>query len=190
MNPTSVSLLDRLRQAPPGDADWRRLHDLYFPLICSWLLRVPGIGDEADDQAQEVLVVLVRELPFFERRRDGSFRAWLRQITLNRLRAFQRTRRQRPFAGGDEIAQLLAQLHDPTSDLSRQWDSDHDQHVFQKLLALVQADFEPVTWQAFTDFGVNGQPARAWPKSWAFPKAPSCKPSSVFSSVCVKRREN
>src|SRR5713101_7846680 len=90
--PTSLSLLNRLRQAAPNPADWRRLHEIYRPLIRSWMRRVPGVADEADDLAQEVLVVLFRELASFERRRDGSFRAWLRQITLNRIRAFHKAR--------------------------------------------------------------------------------------------------
>jgi RNA polymerase sigma-70 factor (ECF subfamily) len=160
MAPTSTSLLDRLRTAGPDASEWRRLNEIYSPLIRSCLRHVPGLGDEADDLAQEVLVVLVRELPSFERRRDGSFRAWLRQIILNRIRAFKRTRRKRPLAGaGEAIDRLLAQLADPTSDLTRQWDRDHDQHVFGKLLALVQPDFEATTWEAFTRFALEGCPA-------------------------------
>jgi RNA polymerase sigma-70 factor (ECF subfamily) len=61
--------------------------------------------------------------------------------------------------GGPETDQLLNQLADPTSELSRQWDQDHDRHVFQKLLAIVERDFEPGTWQAFTRFAVEGRPA-------------------------------
>jgi RNA polymerase sigma-70 factor (ECF subfamily) len=162
MNTTSSSLLERLKRAGPRDADWRRLQDIYLPLIRSWLARVPGLRDEADDLAQEVLVVLFRELPSFERRRHGSFRAWLRQITVNRIRAFVRDRRKQPLAGlGAEAGQLLAQLEDPASDLARQWDRDHDRHLFQKLLAVVQPDFAPATWQAFLRFGLEGRPAAA-----------------------------
>src|SRR5262245_30412817 len=100
MGPTSLSLLDRLRQAAPDAPDWRRLQEVYLPLIRSWLCRVPGVRDEADDLAQEVFVVLVRELPVFKRRRDGAFRAWLRQITFNRVRAFQKAWHRRGRAGG------------------------------------------------------------------------------------------
>jgi RNA polymerase sigma-70 factor (ECF subfamily) len=157
---TSSSLLERLRDAPPDAADWTRLHDIYSPLIRSWLRRVPGLGDEADDLAQEVLTAVVRELPAFERRRDGAFRAWLRQITLNRIRAFHKARRMRPLAGaGEALDRLLAQLEDPASNPARHWDRDHDKHVLQGLLALVQADFEPATWQAFTRFTLQGLPA-------------------------------
>jgi RNA polymerase sigma-70 factor, ECF subfamily len=158
VSPTSLSLLARLRAAGPDDPEWRRFQELYLPLVRAWLRRVPGIGDEADDLAQEVLVVLVRQLPSFERRRDGSFRAWLRQITLNRIRSFQKARRKRPD-GGDEADRLLAQLADPASEPARQWDRDHDQHVFGKLLTLVKPDFEPRTWEAFTHFALDGRTA-------------------------------
>ena len=72
---------------------------------------------------------------------------------------FCKSRRKQPIAGGSESDRLLSHLEDPNSDLSRQWDQDHDQHVFQKLLALVQADFDLKTWQAFTRFALDGQPA-------------------------------
>jgi RNA polymerase sigma-70 factor (ECF subfamily) len=157
MNTTSQSLLDRLKRAGPEDADWRRLHDVYLPLIRLWLSGVPGLGAEADDLAQDVLIVLLRELPSFERRRHGSFRAWLRQVVVNRLRACWNSRRRRPAAGlGEDGERVLAQLEDPNSDLSREWDQEHDRHVLQRLLAVVQPDFEPRTWQAFTRFALDG----------------------------------
>src|SRR5437879_712678 len=148
MSVTSASLLDRLQLAQPDPRDWQRLQDLYLPLIHHWLSRVPDLRDEGDDLVQEVFVVLVQELPSFVRQRDGSFRAWLRQITVNRIRAFWKGRRL--HALGQEADQLLAQLVDSTSDLARQWDREHDEHVVRKLLAIVQPDFEPRTWQAFT----------------------------------------
>lgn len=160
MSLTPLSLLERLKRAKPDASDWQRLQEIYPPLIRSWLARVPGLGDEADDLTQEVLVVLFRELPKFERRRDGAFRAWIRQITVNRIRAFRKARHRQPLAGlGPEADQLVALLADPNSDLARQWDRDHDKHVFQKLLALVQGDFEPSTWTAFMRFAVENAPA-------------------------------
>jgi RNA polymerase sigma-70 factor (ECF subfamily) len=162
MIPTSLSLLERLRQAGSGHPDWQRLDDLYRPLIRSWLNRVPGLGDEADDLTQEVLLILFRELPLFEWRRDGSFRAWLRQITINRIRRCldKRRRRPQPASGpADEADTFLSRLEDPSGDLSQQWDEDHDQHIFGKLLALVRWDFSAMTWEAFTRFALHGEPA-------------------------------
>jgi RNA polymerase sigma-70 factor (ECF subfamily) len=160
MNTTSFSLLERLKRAPPDAPDWRRLEAIYRPLIHAWLSRIPGLRDEADDLTQEVLLVVLRELPSFVRQRDGAFRAWLRQVTVNRIRAFCKARQKRPRAGvSDEVDALLAQLADGQSDQSRQWERDHDRHVLQKLLALVRPDFEPNTWQAFTRFALDGLPA-------------------------------
>lgn len=160
MNSTSLSLLDRLKRAGPDSVEWHKFQDIYLPLIRGWLARVADLRDEAADLSQEVLLTLFRELPAFERRRHGSFRAWLRQITLNRIWTFQKTRRKMANAEtGPAADQLLAQLADPNSDLSRQWDKEHDRHVILKLLALVKGDFEPNTWHAFTRFALEGRSA-------------------------------
>lgn len=157
---TSVSLLDRLKRAEPAATDWGRLQEIYLPLIGRWLARVPGLGAEADDLAQEVFVVVVREIPRFERQRVGSFRAWLRQVTVNRARTHRRRRRRAP-AGLDPADGFLDRLADPRDVLSQEWDLDHDRHVFQKLQAVVRPDFNDTTWEAFVRFGVGGQPAAA-----------------------------
>jgi RNA polymerase sigma-70 factor (ECF subfamily) len=157
--PTSVSLLDRLKVARPDASDWHRLQGIYLPLIRRWLGRVPGLGDEADDLAQEVFIVVVRELPRFERRREGSFRAWLRKVTVNKTRSHWRRRRRMPAAGLDPAAGFLDRLEAPNGDLAREWDRDHDRHVFERLLAIVQPDFQPITWDAFRRFALDGLPA-------------------------------
>ncbi len=157
---TSVSLLDRLKRAEPAATDWGRLQEIYLPLIARWLARVPGLGAEADDLAQEVFVVVVGEIPRFERQRQGSFRAWLRQVTVNRARTHRRRRRRAP-AGLDRGDDFLDRLADPNDKLSHEWDLDHDRYVFQKLQTIVRPDFNDTTWQAFERFGVGGQTAAA-----------------------------
>jgi len=158
VNPTSLSLLDRLKAARPDASDWNRLQEIYLPLIERWLGRVPGLGDESADLAQEVLVVVFREVPRFDRQREGSFRAWLRQVTVNKIRNFRRKRHRRPAVGLDPADRFLERLSDPNDDLSREWARDHDKHVVEKLLAVVQRDFAPATWEAFQQFGVEGVP--------------------------------
>ena len=96
------------------------------------------------------MTVLVRELPGFRRRRTGSFRRWLRTITVHRLQAYQRSRRHRPRAlAAAPEACPLAQLADPASDLSRLWDQEHDEHVVRRLLELIETEFAPNTQRAF-----------------------------------------
>jgi RNA polymerase sigma-70 factor, ECF subfamily len=159
---TSASLLERLRTAP-DEAAWRRLDDLYRPLIRRWLLRDPFLRQEADDIVQEVMSVLVRELPSFRRRRNGSFRRWLRTITAHRLAAFYRSHKIRPVALGCPLEESpLAQLADPNSELSRQWDREHNRYVLNRLMELIAPLFEPATLAAFRRIALDGiAPARA-----------------------------
>jgi len=152
MEETSSSLLDRLRHRPDQDS-WQRLDDIYRPLIRSWVRRDPTLNSEADDLVQDVMAVLVRELPHFQRQRTGSFRRWLREITAHRVQAFWRARHHRPQAAKESV---LLQLADPHSDLSRQWDEEHDRHVVQRLLDQIEHDFTPPTWQAFRRVVLDG----------------------------------
>ena len=57
MPETSISLLERLSDRADRDA-WRRLVDLYSPLIAEWLRRYGVPPSEVDDLVQEVLGVL------------------------------------------------------------------------------------------------------------------------------------
>lgn len=160
---TSVNLLRRLRHEPDDEA-WRRLVELYTPFIHGWLRPHFLSAAETDDLTQEVLAVVVRELPRFEHNgRSGAFRHWLRTTTAHRLRDYWRSRRYRPQATGDsEFQKQLEELEDPSSDLSRQWDQEHDRHVVASLLERLRPAFEPLTWQAFRAVMLDGEsPAAA-----------------------------
>ncbi len=156
MSATSLSLLERLRRKP-NQADWERLYSVYRPLVRAWLDRVPGLRDEAEDVAQDVMIVLVREIPGFERQREGSFRAWLRRITANRVREFWRQRARQPRS--PETESFLSRLEDPASDLAGEWDREHDRHVFHRLEEIIRGDFEEMTWLAYRRFAVEGKAA-------------------------------
>jgi RNA polymerase sigma-70 factor (ECF subfamily) len=152
-------LLERLRVARPSALDWERLQEIYLPLIRRWLGRVPGLGDETGDLSQEVFLVVVRELPRFQRRREGSFRAWLRKVTVNKLRTHLRQRNRRPVSRPDLTDEFLDRLEAPNGDLAQEWDKEHNRYLFEKLLDIVRPDFDPTTWKAFRRFALDGLPA-------------------------------
>jgi RNA polymerase sigma-70 factor (ECF subfamily) len=157
---TQVSLLLRAQQGE--QSAWRRLVDLYQPLIRACLLREQVRPQEAEDLTQDVLAVLVKELPGFEHAgRPGSFRAWLRTVTVNRARLYWRAGSGREeAAGGSDALVRLEALADPDSPLSRLWDEEHDAHVLRRLLSLMEQEFEPATLRAFrrlTFDGASGQ---------------------------------
>jgi RNA polymerase sigma-70 factor (ECF subfamily) len=143
---TSVSLLERLAGAPTDD-DWRRLLDLYQPLLRAWMARAGVAATDADDLIQEVLLVVFREVGGFERRGPGAFRAWLGAILANRVRDYFRARQSRPTATGDsDFLRRLNELESPDSALSRLWDREHDEHVAAALMRRVRDDFSEPTW--------------------------------------------
>jgi RNA polymerase sigma-70 factor (ECF subfamily) len=146
---TSPSLLERLRTTDDQTA-WRRLDDLYRPLIFRWVSHDPTLREEAEDVVQNVMAVVLRDLPGFQRRRTGSFRRWLRTITAHRLAAHYRSRKNRPLALAAPLEEgPLAQLADAHSELSRAWDEEHDRHVLRRLMELIAPQFEPTTLAAF-----------------------------------------
>ena len=156
---TSVSLLERLTGAPTDD-DWRRLHDLYQPLLRAWMTRAGVPASDVDDLVQDVLSVVVRRIAGFEWRGQGAFRAWLRTILAHQLRDYFRGQKNRPIAtGGSDFQSWLDELESHDSALSRLLDREHDEHVVASLLRTVQGDFAPVTWQAFRRHVLEGEPA-------------------------------
>src|ERR1700682_1570813 len=90
MNSTSATLLHRLcgRDDNPAGAHFVTL---YPPLIRGWLGRTLPQSADVDDLAQQVFSVVLEKIPAFEHNgRPGAFRAWLRGISVNRLRMFWR----------------------------------------------------------------------------------------------------
>ncbi len=114
MSETSATLLQRLNDRTDSVA-WRRLVDLYTPLIGSWLRRQGVSAEDAEDLSQEVLGIVVREVSRFRHNgRAGAFRTWLRTITANCLRQAWRSRRLGLRATSPpDFDGVLDQLEDP-----------------------------------------------------------------------------
>jgi RNA polymerase sigma-70 factor (ECF subfamily) len=141
---TPLSLLDRLLSHDDAEA-WKQFSGLYEPLIRRWVGRLVSRPDSVDDITQEVLKALVEGLPRFRHnRRKGAFRAWLRSITIHRVRRYWRGKRP-------TVKQLsdARDLEDPRSALSGLWDEEHDRHVVRSLLEKVRPEFDDRTWEIF-----------------------------------------
>jgi RNA polymerase sigma-70 factor (ECF subfamily) len=153
---TSATLLQRLRDR--SDSAWQQLCQIYEPLIRRWLRRDAHLGPEEDDLVQEVLLAVFRSIGNFSRAHSGAFHAWLRKITINCLNGHWRKQGRRPAVrGGEEGTSQLTLLEDPASELSRQWDREHHQHLMRCLLDLVRPEVEPSTWEAFWSVEMEGE---------------------------------
>ena len=157
---TSVSLLDRLKEARPDASDWDRLQGIYLPLINRWLGRVPGLGVEADDLTQEVFLVVTREISAFQRQREGSFRAWLRQVTVNKVRSHRKKRYRRPTVGtGRRRTGSSTVWPTPTATLPENGTWTTIVTSFRNCSRSSSLTSARRHWEAFRRFAVDGQPA-------------------------------
>lgn len=157
MTNTPHSLLERLCRQP-DEKSWKRLVDLYTPLLSRWLRQAGVEGSDADDLLQEVFVAVVREMPFFQHnQRRGAFRCWLRAILVNRLRDYWNAkRRTAAFVHPTGDVPALEALEDPASQLNQLWDREHDAFLARRVLQLIENDFTSSTWQAFRRVVLDG----------------------------------
>jgi RNA polymerase sigma-70 factor, ECF subfamily len=153
MHTTPISLLERLRQ-PGADDAWARFVRLYTPLLMHWARRA-GLRDaEAADLVQDVFTLLVGKLPQFRYDETGSFRGWLRTVTLNKWR--QNARRASLPLENHSNGLDGAACPDP---LEAYWDGEYRQQLVGQALRLMQAEFQPATWKACWEHVVSGKSA-------------------------------
>jgi RNA polymerase sigma-70 factor (ECF subfamily) len=156
MDETRQSLVRRAQNGE--DTAWKVLTDLYRPLIIGWLNSQGVPPCDLDDLSQDILLTVVKHLPTFQHSgHRGAFRTWLRTIARSRSTDYWRTLDAGAQApGGSGAAAALQQIEDPSSDLNRQWDEEHDRYVLDCLLDLVEEEFEPITLQAFRRLALDG----------------------------------
>jgi RNA polymerase sigma-70 factor (ECF subfamily) len=151
---TPLTLLERLRRNDDPDG-WGRFVDLYSPLLFEWSRRNGVPESDAADLVQNVLVLLIKRIPQFERRPGGSFRGWLFTILRNCWRDQCRSQARQPaIAMGvspDEQAGT-----DPIADLT---EVEYRNYLFRRTLRVIQTDFPEPTWRAFWLHVVEGRPA-------------------------------
>ena len=155
MNTTSESLLFRLQHyAKPDNADvdnsvnqqqaWETFVRLYTPLIFYWARKVGLKQADAADLVQEVFAIVFRKLPDLKYDRQGSFRGWLRTVTMNKYRE-QRRKKALPIVDAtDSLMDQLASIPQAEST----WDLDYGRILLKQAMDQMECDFEPATWQA------------------------------------------
>jgi RNA polymerase sigma-70 factor (ECF subfamily) len=158
---TSPSLLD-LARAKDEEA-WRRLTELYAPLIFRWC-RQGGLGDaDAADVCQEVFSAVHAGLGSFRREKKGAFRCWLRSITRTKIIDLHGRRPPGVAEGGSTAQERLAQVEAPLPSDPPEAAEDEETDtglLYRRALDLIRRDFEEATWQAFWKVVVEGRPPK------------------------------
>jgi RNA polymerase sigma-70 factor (ECF subfamily) len=146
---TSYSLLERLRR-PEGDAQaWDRFVALYTELLYRWARSWGLQSADVSDVIQDVLVVLLRELPSYRPSPNARFRSWLWTVTRNRVRSLRRQRFPATELDADETAAPdPSAAHEAAEELAL---------LTRRAAELLQNDFQPATWKAFWETAVVGR---------------------------------
>lgn len=157
----STTVPSLLAAARDGHSDaWRRMVQLYGPLIYAWCRRLGRQPADAADATQEVLMSVSRDLVRFDPDGPGAtFRGWIWTITRRRLadQARRGARQVEQPAGSlsDFVADGAAEPGDPPTDAA-----DDRAAVASRAAAMLREHFEPTTWKAFWATVVEGrQPA-------------------------------
>ena len=102
---TSRSLLLRVRD---NDQDaWRRLVNLYAPLVGHWFRNWGAAPDDVPDLLQEVFGAVARHLSTYRPDQPGStFRGWLRTIARNKFLDHRRGRGTLAEGGSEAMVRL------------------------------------------------------------------------------------
>jgi RNA polymerase sigma-70 factor, ECF subfamily len=149
-NSTPASLLLRLKE-PKNHIAWDRFVRLYTPLLLYWSRRAGLSESDAADVVQEVFFILVRKLPTFEYDPSKSFRAWLRTVLTNAWRNLRRKKTAEPFGTLDALPPATS------DDLLELEEAEYRRHLVARAVALMQAEFQPKTWQACWELTVMGR---------------------------------
>ena len=160
-DPTSLGLIaDARRRVPEA---WRKIHQIFGPLVYAWCRewRVPE--QDAVDLVQDVFRSVLRRLDAFEHEHAeegedprGSCRGWIWTITRNKVRDYWRANPRRPVAVcGTDMQQHILQI--PEWDLADGSSEPTVGELAKQVLRLIQTEFEERTWTAFWQVVVEGQ---------------------------------
>jgi RNA polymerase sigma-70 factor (ECF subfamily) len=153
---TPLSLLERARANDPEA--WRRLSELYRPLVLFWCGRGGLRAEDAEDVAQEVFTAAFAGLGRFHRDQPGdTFRGWLRGITRNQvLLHFRKSQAQPHGEGGADALARLENIADPLPAPDEDEAAEVSQ-FYRRALEQVRPEFEERTWQAFWLTVIDGR---------------------------------
>ena len=146
---TSDSLV-RLVKAR-DEAAWKRLTELYGPLVYHWCRKSGLNSEDSADLLQDVYRSLVKNIEGFEKSPEhGSFRAWLWTITRNRIRDHLRASSDKAHAqGGSEILMLLQSIPESEPDDDGDYGISTTDSLTRRASNIIKGEVKPLTWLAF-----------------------------------------
>ncbi len=143
---TSQTLIGRLALDPSSEA-WGEFVDKYAPTVFTWAWQSGLQDSDAADVTQEVLMKLLEKMRVFQYDpKRGSFRGWLKTITVNSARDCGRRLARTPV-GPDG----LSSVGDPASwdELGRRIDEEYQHQLLAQAETVVKGIVKPNTWRVY-----------------------------------------
>jgi RNA polymerase sigma-70 factor, ECF subfamily len=152
---TSKTLIGRLAVDPSSET-WREFVDKYAPTVYTWAWQSGLQESDAADVTQEVLLKLLEKMRVFHYDpARGSFRGWLKTITVNAARDCGRRLARLPVGPAG-----LSSVGDPSSwdDLGKRIDEEYRRQLLMQAEATVSGLVHKNTWQAYEMLVKDGTP--------------------------------
>jgi RNA polymerase sigma-70 factor (ECF subfamily) len=148
-DPTSTTLIGRLRQSPRDEGAWKEFDGKYGEQMRRWCRHWGLQPADADDVTQRVLLDLSQQMSEFVYDRSKSFRAWLKTIAHRAWQKYVAALRRPGHGSGDSDMVRLLSTVEARDDLAARLDREFDLELLEGAMAAVQARVEPATWEAF-----------------------------------------
>ena len=156
---TRETLIRRLPNAADVEA-WEVFVEIYGPLLFR-LARARGMQPaDAEDFVQEVLAAVVKNIEQWVARQDrGSFRAWLFRIAFNLgVNFVTRQKPQRLGSGDSQIARMLDELPEASTDSSELFLKEYRRELFRWAAELVRQQVSERQWMVYWLTSVEARP--------------------------------
>jgi RNA polymerase sigma-70 factor, ECF subfamily len=186
MSESSLSTSTLARAVAGERTAWKRLFDLYWPLLYARCRRSGLQDQDAADVAQEVLLAALKSVGNFRRENtQSSFCGWLLGITAYKLKDYWDRKAKNPQGeGGSEAQRWIDQLAGAGDESSTTAAvAEEKTALLRRALQLIQGNHEERTWKAFWRFEIDGQPAAAVAGELGM------TPNAVHVAVCRVKKQ-
>lgn len=150
---TRHSLIQRLQDAG-DDAAWEEFASIYRPIIVRIALRKQLPFDDAEDLAQQVLLLVLKNISKWKSDpARARFRTWLQTVVRNATMNALTRRPMDQASGGTSSLQQLNQCPDKADSL---WfDLEWQRETLRWVAQQIRGEFESTTWNAFWDTAIE-----------------------------------
>lgn len=150
---TRHSLIQRLQDGG-DDAAWEEFASIYRPIIVRIALRKQLQFDDAEDLAQQVLLLVLKNIGKWKADpARARFRTWLQTVVRNAtMNALSRRPKDQASGGTTSLQQLH---HRPDKADSLWFDLEWQRETLRWVAQQVRGEFESTTWTAFWDTAIE-----------------------------------